>query len=60
LAPAEGNIVGSAIRELSADPTRSRNPCMREVSGRENREISWLPVAVMAGRAAQGRLRPYA
>jgi hypothetical protein len=44
LAPAEGNIVGSAIRELSADPTRSRNPCMREVSGRENREISWLPV----------------
>jgi hypothetical protein len=60
LAPAEGNIVGSAIRELSADPTRSRNPCMREVSGRENREISWLPVAVMVGRAAQGRLRPYA
>jgi hypothetical protein len=26
----------------------------------ENREISWPPVVVMAGRAAQGRLRSYA
>jgi hypothetical protein len=60
LAPAEGNIVGSVIRELLAGPTRSRNPGMRGVSGRENREISWLPVVVMAGRAAQGRPRPYA
>jgi hypothetical protein len=33
---------------------------MRGVSGRENREIPWLPAVVMAGRAAQGRLRPYA
>jgi len=38
-AHAEGNIAGSAIRELSADPTRSQNPGMRGVSGRENREI---------------------
>jgi hypothetical protein len=60
LAHAEGNIAGSAIRELPADPARSRNPGMRGVSGRENREISWLPVVVMAGRAAQGRLRSYA
>jgi hypothetical protein len=33
---------------------------MRGVSGRENREIPWLPAVVRAGRAAQGRLRPYA
>jgi hypothetical protein len=57
---AEGNIVGSVIRELSADPARSRNPCMCGVSGRENREISWPPVPVMVGRAAQGTLRRYA
>lgn len=60
LAHAEGNIAGSVIRELSADPARSRNPGMRGVSGRENREISWPPVVVMAGRAARGRPRPYA
>jgi hypothetical protein len=60
LAHAEGNIVGSVIRELSADPTRSKSPSMRGVSGRENREISWPPVVVMAGRAAQGRPRSYA
>lgn len=57
---AEGNIAGSVMRELSVDPARSKNPGMRGVSGRENREISWLPVLVMAGRAAQGRPRPYA
>jgi hypothetical protein len=57
-AHAEGNISGSVIRELSANPARSENPCMCGVSGRENRDISWLPVVVMAGRAAQGRPRP--
>ena len=57
---AEGNTVCSAMRELPADPARSKNLCMCGVSGRENREISWLPVLVMAGRAARGRLRPYA
>ena len=45
-------------RELAADPARSENLCMRGTSRRENREIPWLPVRVIAGRAAQGRLRP--
>ncbi len=40
-------------RELAADPARSGNLCMRGTSRRENREISWLPVRVIAGRAAQ-------
>jgi hypothetical protein len=57
---AEGNIAGSAMRELPADLARSKHPRMRGVSGRENREISWPPVLVMAGRAARGRPRPYA
>jgi len=48
------------FREPLADPARSKNLCMRGVSGRENREIRWLPALVMAGRAAQGRPRPYA
>jgi hypothetical protein len=47
-------------RELPANPARSKNLCMRGVSERENREIPWLPVVVMAGRAAQGRSRPHA
>ncbi len=57
---AEGKIAGSVMRELPADPARSKSLCMRGVSGRENREISWPPARVVAGRAAQGRLRPYA
>ena len=57
---AEGNIAGSVVRELRADPARSKNLCMRGVSGRENREISWPPARVVAGRAARGRPRPYA
>ena len=44
-------------RELAADPARSENLCMRGTSRRENREIPWLPVRMIAGRAAQGRLR---
>jgi len=36
---AEGNIVGSAMRELPADPARSENLCMRGISMRENREV---------------------
>lgn len=51
---------GQRYRELLADPARSKSLCMRGVSGRENREIPWSPVVVMAGRAAQGRPRPYA
>jgi hypothetical protein len=57
---AEGNIVVSVIRELAADPARSKSYRMCGVSGRENREVSWLPVRWMAGRAAQGTLRRYA
>ncbi len=55
---AEGNIAGSAIRELPADPARSKNLCMHGVSMFENRESPRLPAVVMAGRAARGRLRP--
>jgi hypothetical protein len=57
---AEGHIAGSVMRELLVDPARSKPLRMRGVSGRENREISWPPVLVTAGRAARGRLRPYA
>ena len=54
---AEGNIVGSAMRELPADPARSENLCMRGISMRENREIPCPPVQVITGRAAQGTPR---
>jgi hypothetical protein len=57
---AEGNTAGSVMRELPADPARSKKLCMRGVSGRENREISWPPAGVVAGRAVQGRPRSYA
>ena len=55
----EGNIAGGVMRESSADPARSENQGMHGISMRENREIPWLPVRVIAGRAAQGRPRPY-
>jgi hypothetical protein len=57
---AEGNTVVSVIRELAAGPARSKSHRMRGVSGRENREISWLPIASMVRRVAQGTLRRYA
>ena len=47
-------------REPSADPARSENLCMQGVFMRENREIPRLPVPLITGRAAQGRLRPHA
>ena len=56
----EGNIAGSAMRELPADPARSENLCMRGISMRENREVPCSLAVVMAGRAAQGRPRPQA
>jgi len=56
----EGNIAGSAMRELPAGPARSENLCMRGISMRENREVPRSPAVVMAGRAAQGRPRPQA
>ena len=47
-------------RELLVDPARSENLCMHGISMRENREIRWSPAQLVAGRAAQGRPRPYA
>ena len=48
----EGNIIGSAMRELSVDPARSENHGMCGISMRENREIPRSPVRVdvRAGR----------
>jgi hypothetical protein len=43
--------------ELLVGPTRSENLCMHGISMRENREVPWSPVWLVAGRAAQGRLR---
>jgi hypothetical protein len=47
-------------RELSTGPARSKSPCMRGISMRENREVPCLPVRLITGRAAQGRPRPHA
>ena len=44
LTEAEGNTVGSVIRELSVGPARSKNPCMHGISRRENREVPRAPV----------------
>ena len=44
-------------RELLADPARSKTPCMRGISVRENREVPYPPAWVIAGRAAQGTPR---
>jgi len=47
-------------RKLLSGPARSKNPCMRGVSMRENREVPCSPVGSITWRAAQGRPRPYA
>jgi hypothetical protein len=47
-------------RELPPGPARSKNPCMRGISMRENREIPCSPVWLIAGQAAQERPRPHA
>jgi hypothetical protein len=47
-------------RESLADPARSENLCMYGISMRENREVPRSPALLITGRAAQGRLRPYA
>jgi hypothetical protein len=47
-------------RELLAGPARSENHGMYGTSMRENREVPRWPVGLIAGRAAQGRLRPHA
>src|SRR5512144_3054591 len=72
LMDAEGNIVGSAMRELPGDPARSKNLGMYGISMRENREVPRSPVAAddappimdrgvacrSGSRVVQGRLRP--
>ena len=47
-------------RELLADPARSKTPCMRGISMRENREAPRPPAGMITGRAAQGTPRRYA
>ena len=54
----EGNIAGSAMRELPVDPARSENHCMHGISMHENREIPCSPVRLITGWAAQARPRP--
>jgi len=58
LSEAEGNIAGSAIGELAADPARSKNLCMHGISMRENREIPWSPAARdgAAGRGGKAKV----
>ena len=56
----EGNIAGWRYREPPADSAESKNPGMYRNSRRENREVPHLPAQVIAGRDAQGRLRPQA
>ncbi len=58
LTEAEDYIGCGVIREPQSDPARSKNLCMYGIFMRENREIPWLPVPLITGRAAQGRLRP--
>jgi hypothetical protein len=50
----------AALCELSAGPAWSKNPCMRGISMRENREVPCSPVGSITGRAAQRRPRPHA
>src|ERR687891_1635955 len=47
-------------RELPPGPVRSKNPCMRGISMRENREVPCSPLRLVTGGAAQERLRPHA
>jgi hypothetical protein len=47
-------------REVLVGPARSENHGMYGTSMRENREVPRSPVGLITGRAAQGRLRPYA
>ena len=47
-------------RESLAGPARSETLRMYGTSMRENREVPRSPAWLITGRAAQGRLRPYA
>ncbi|MCA1706558.1 MAG: hypothetical protein LC808_26160 [Actinobacteria bacterium] len=57
---AEGNTGHGVIRESWSGPARSKNLCMYGISMRENREVPWLPVWLIIGRAAQGSTKSYA
>jgi hypothetical protein len=57
---AEGNTGRGATRESWSGPARSKNLCMYGISMRENREVPWMPVGLITGRAAQGRPIPQA
>ena len=54
----EGNIAGSATRELPADPARSENQGMHGTSVRENREVPRLarPADHEAGRSGKAKV----
>ena len=54
---AEGNIARGVMREPLADPAWSENHGMHGNSMRENREIPFSPVWLIAGRAVQGTPR---
>jgi hypothetical protein len=60
VARVEGNTGRGVTRESRLGPARWENLCMYGISMRENREIPPLPVPLITGRAAQGRLRPHA
>src|SRR5450755_2796686 len=60
LIDAEGNIVGRVFASGRRVPRGQRARARVRSLHAENREISWPPVAVMAGRAAQGTHRRYA
>jgi hypothetical protein len=56
----EGNTAGRVIASGRRVPRGRRTRARVRSLHAENREISWSPVVVMAGRAAQGRLRSHA
>src|SRR6266536_2919624 len=51
---AEGNIVGGAIREPSADPARSKNHSTYGIFMRENREVPRSPACRDGGAGREG------
>ena len=57
---AEGNIVGGAMREPSADPARSENQGMCGVFMRENREVRCSSTPLITVWTAWGTLRRHA
>ena len=52
----EGNIAGCVIASGRWTPRGQRSQGMCGTFMRENREIPWLPVRLIIGRAVQARL----